>query len=82
VALDCVGGKAAIMSSNNELTLTGKCSSLDLAGSGNKITIDFAPAAKVNISGSVNAIVWTNADGKSPTIIDVGSRSMLTQRAQ
>ena len=55
--LACVGD-AAIRGSNNELTNTGQCSSLDLAGSNNKIevTSDFGKVATVNISGSVNAI--------------------------
>jgi hypothetical protein len=50
--LDCVGGNAEIKGSANVLTITGKCSNLKLEGSGNKVTIDFGPAAKVDILGS------------------------------
>jgi hypothetical protein len=78
--LDCSGGKAAVVGSYNTLTITGKCSNLDLAGSVNKISIDFGPAAKVNVWGSGNAIIWTSADGKPPTINSVGSWNTLTPR--
>lgn len=82
--LDCDGGKVAIRGSANELTITGKCSNLnlDFVSSGNKITIDFGPAASVDISGSGNAILWTSADGKPPTINDTGRGNRLTPRAQ
>lgn len=70
--LDCDGGKIAIGVSNNAVTITGKCSDLDLGGSVNRVMIDFGQAEMVNISGSVNAIVWSSADGKPPTINDVG----------
>jgi hypothetical protein len=79
--LDCVGGKAEIVGNNNALTITGRCSNLDLAGSENKITIEFGPAAKVSIVGSNNAIIWTSVDGKPPTISSVGAANALTPRA-
>jgi Protein of unknown function (DUF3060) len=80
--LDCVGGNAAIRGSANVLNITGKCSSLKLNGSGNKITIEFGPAAKVDIYGSSNAIVWTSTDGKPPTINYVGSANTVTPQVQ
>jgi len=78
--LACVGD-AAIRGSNNELTITGQCFSLDLAGSDNKIkvTSDFGKIAAVNISGSFQCDL---CDGKPPTINDVGSRNRLTPRTQ
>jgi hypothetical protein len=66
--LDCLGGKAEIVDGDNVLAVKGKCSDLDLAGSGNTITIEFGPAAKVSILGSNNTIVWTSVDGKPPAI--------------
>jgi hypothetical protein len=59
-ALDCVGGKAAIRGSNNELTITGKCSSLDLSGSNNKITAMLdSVGGKAAIGGSNNMLTIT-----------------------
>jgi hypothetical protein len=80
--LDCAQGKAEIMGSNNVLTITGKCSGLELAGSGNKINIQFGPAAKVDFIGSDNVINWTSTDGKPPKITYVGSGNTLTPAAQ
>jgi hypothetical protein len=80
--LDCLGGKAEIVGGDNVLAIKGKCSNLDLAGSGNKITIEFGPAAKVSILGSNNAIVWTSVDGKPPTINYVGSGNAVTPQGQ
>jgi hypothetical protein len=76
--LDCAGGKAEIMGSNDVLTIKGNCSGLDLAGSGNKITIEFGRAAAINFVGSGNAIAWTSADGKPPKVTYVGSENTLT----
>jgi Protein of unknown function (DUF3060) len=80
--LDCVGGKAEIMGSNNVLTITGKCSGLELAGSGNRINIQFGPAAKVDFVGSDNVINWTSTDGKPPKLSYVGSGNRLTPSVQ
>ncbi|MBV8335639.1 MAG: DUF3060 domain-containing protein [Alphaproteobacteria bacterium] len=75
--LDCNGGKAEIMGSNNKLTITGRCSALDLAGSGNTITIEFAAGATVQFVGSGNTITWTSVDGKAPKITYIGSNNMV-----
>jgi hypothetical protein len=76
--LDCNQGKAEIMGSNNVLTITGKCSALELAGSGNKITIQLGTSSKIDFVGSGNSIAWTSADGKPPKISYVGSGNTLT----
>ena len=76
--LDCAGGKAAIMGSNNILTISGNCAGLDMYGSGNKLTVQFKPGAEISFVGSGNAISWTSADGKPPKVSYVGSGNTLT----
>jgi hypothetical protein len=77
-SLDCAGGKAAVMGSNNILTIKGSCTELALYGSGNKITIAFAPDAQISFVGSQNTIEWSTADGKPPKVSYVGSGNTLT----
>ena len=76
--LDCRGGPAQIMGSTNVLTISGKCTALNVAGSGNRITIEFTPNSTISVAGSNNAISWTGTDGKSPKLSTVGSSNTLT----
>ena len=76
--LDCHGGAAQIVGSTNVLTISGKCTALNVVGSGNKITIEFAPGSTIGAVGSNNAISWTSTDGKSPRISTLGSGNTLT----
>jgi hypothetical protein len=80
--LNCAGGKAEIVGSNNVLTVTGNCANLELAGSDNKITIQLAAAAKISFVGSNNAIAWTSADGKPPTVSYMGAGNSMTPSVQ
>jgi hypothetical protein len=80
--LDCVGGSATIKGSANELTITGKCSGLKLTGTGNKIAIEFGPAANIDINGTKNTIVWTSTDGKPPTVKYYGTANIVTPEVQ
>lgn len=80
--LNCNGGAAQIMGSNNNLTVSGKCSALSVAGSGSKITIEFVPRASASLAGSNNAISWIGADGKKPTMSSVGSGNTVTPSLQ
>ena len=75
--LDCGGGRATIMGSDNNLTITGHCTDLELAGSNNKIKIEFGPAAKISFVGSKNSITWTSADGKPPSVSYVGAGNSM-----
>lgn len=81
-ALDCAGGQASIMGSNNDLTIKGNCTILSLFGSGNKISIQFAPGAQISFVGSGNSISWTSADNKPPKVSYVGSGNTLTPPIQ
>jgi Protein of unknown function (DUF3060) len=76
--LDCAGGKAEVKGSSNELTITGKCSSLDIIGSANEVKIEFGPDAQINVSGSANDVEWTSTDGRAPKVNDQGSANSVT----
>jgi hypothetical protein len=76
--LDCAGGKAEVIGSNNVLTIKGGCTGLDLSGSTNKITIEFGPGAAISFVGSGNAIVWSSNDGKPPKVSYVGANNTIT----
>ena len=60
------------------LTITGRCTGLDLAGSNNKITIEFGPGGVISFVGSNNTIAWTSTDGKPPKVTYVGAGNTLT----
>jgi hypothetical protein len=77
-SLDCAGGKAGVTGSNNVLTFTGKCTDLELAGSGNKISIQFGPGARIEFVGSDNAVTWTSTDGKPPRMESIATGNTLT----
>ena len=70
--LECAGGKARVLGSNNVLTVAGGCSALEVAGSGNRIAIQFAAGASAHFLGSGNTISWTSADGKPPKVSSLG----------
>ena len=78
--VDCIGGQAAIVGSNNDLTIKGNCTSLSLPS--NKISIQFAPGAQISFVGSDITISWTSADGKAPKVSYVGSGNTLTPPIQ
>ena len=79
---DCHGGAVQILGSANVLTISGKCSALNVAGSENRITIEFAPGSAMSLAGSKNAIAWTSTDGKPPKISVAGSGNTLTPPIQ
>ncbi len=79
--MDCAGGKAEIMGSNNVLTITGRCSGLDMYGSGNTVNVEFNAGASISFVGSNNAITWKTADGKPPKVSYVGANNVLTPPA-
>ena len=77
-SLDCNMGPAQVMGSYNVLRISGACSGLLVAGSGNKITVEFGPGGMLNVSGSNNAITWSSTDGKPPTLTSKGSGNAVS----
>lgn len=77
-SLDCNKGPAQVMGSYNVLRISGACSGLQVAGSGNKITVELGPGGTLNVSGSNNAITWSSTDGKPPTLTSAGSGNAVS----
>jgi hypothetical protein len=71
--LDCNGGKAGVEGSNNVLTIKGKCTDLQVAGSGNKIAVEFGSGSAIEFAASGNAVKWSSSDGKPPRISSIGT---------
>ncbi len=67
--LDCAGGPARIVGSENKVTLTGGCTSLSIHGSMNSVTAAFSAGAIISFDGSRNEVTWTTGDGKKPTVL-------------
>ena len=76
-SLDCAGGGAQIIGSNNKLTLTGGCTMLGAVGSNNTIAVALAANARIQFVGSNNALTWTSPDSKEPMVQDLGSNNTL-----
>src|SRR5262249_43392960 len=69
-------GDASIRGSNNELTITGQCSGLDLAGSNNRITVTLdCEGSRAAIRGSNNALTIT---GKCSDLDVTGANNRIT----
>jgi hypothetical protein len=76
--LDCGGGWARISGANNNVTLTGNCAGLTIAGSRNSVTAAFQAGAQVRFLGSRNAVIWTTPDAKKPRILRLGVGNTMT----
>lgn len=57
--LACAGAPAVVNGDRNQLTFSGTCRSLHVAGSANRITIDLAPGATVTVTGGDNDVRYT-----------------------
>ncbi|SRR6476661_4133887 len=72
--IDCADGKSlTIGGSNNTLTVTGTCGSVNIGGADNKVTLD---TVKTDITtvGLNNTVVYRNGD---PKITDVGKNNTV-----
>lgn len=70
--LDCKGGPASILGSDNTLTLTN-CSKVSTLGTHNKIVVSLAPHATVSTAGSHNEIIYTAPSGAGPSVSTSGT---------
>jgi hypothetical protein len=57
--LACAGAPAVVNGDRNQITFSGGCASLHLTGSANRITIDLAPGAILNVTGGDNSVRYT-----------------------
>ena len=73
--LDCADGKSlTIGGSNNTLTVTGTCTSVNVGGADNKITLDTVEQGHQRPSGLNNTVTYKNGD---PKVNDVGSDNSI-----
>jgi hypothetical protein len=77
LSVDCAGGDAEVGGNRNTVTFTGACRSLTLRGDANKVTIDLASAARLDIEGNGNTIRYSVGGGREPTVRVSGSNTDL-----
>ena len=76
--IDCEGRDVVIAGTGHTLTFTGTCASLDLTGSGNQVTINLAPEARVSVAGSNQTVRWSSTGRVRPNV--VGFNNRVTRR--
>jgi len=77
LSVDCAGGDAEVGGNRNIVTFTGSCRSLTLRGDANKVTIDLASGARLDIEGNGNTIRYSVGGGREPTVRVSGSDTDL-----
>lgn len=76
VTLDCADGKSlTIGGTNNTITVTGRCASVNVGGADNKLTLD-AVEGDITTVGLNNSVVYRDGD---PKINDVGTSNSITR---
>jgi hypothetical protein len=70
----CDNGPLYITGASHTITITGRCSILDVAGTGHRITVDSADT--INVSGLSNSITY---DSGAPAVNDFGSQNVVGQ---
>ncbi len=71
--MDCAGGTATITGAGNTMTVTGACKALVIEGAGNRVRIDLARGATIDITGASNEVVWRTPDRGKPRVKVVGA---------
>ena len=74
ITLDCADGKSlTVGGSNNTLTVTGTCHSVNIGGADNKVTLDNVDG-DITTVGLNNRVIYRNGE---PRINDVGSDNSI-----
>jgi hypothetical protein len=76
--LDCAGADAVIGGSRNTAVVTGGCSSLQIRGDGNVVTISLGAGALIDIEGSGNRIKIAATTGAAPRLRIMGGSTEVT----
>ena len=72
--IDCADGKSlTIGGSNNTLTVTGTCGSVNIGGADNKVTLDTVKQ-DITTVGLNNTVTYKNGD---PKVNDVGTNNSI-----
>ncbi len=69
--VDCGGAPAEIQGNRNTLTFTGACRGLTLRGEANRVSIDLAPNARIDIQGNGNELRYTQGAAAAPPSVSV-----------
>ena len=56
--IPCEGRHVEVAGVNHVLVFTGTCASLELTGSGNRVTIGLAPGAVLDVAGTDHVVHW------------------------
>ncbi len=76
---DCGGRPVNIAGSRNTLRLTGSCPTLNLIGTGNKVTVD--KAGVINITGHDNTVTWGTGLSGDAHVNDLGRNNTVSHGA-
>lgn len=72
--LDCADGKSlTIGGANNTLSVTGKCATVNIGGTDNKVTLDTV-ITELDVVGMNATVVYKNG---SPKVSNTGSRNTI-----
>ncbi len=78
VSADCAGKRVEVRGVRNSISLTGDCPILQVSGNENAITI--SSVASIVVTGSTNAVSWTQGvGGQDPTVSDTGTMNVISQ---
>ncbi|RSZ55897.1 DUF3060 domain-containing protein [Massilia atriviolacea] len=75
-SFQCDGRRAIIEGNDNVITFTGVCSSLNISGTGNSVTIELAPKAPLSVEGVDNSVRWQSTAEPKKNISGVNNRVM------
>ena len=76
--LDCAGGTASVVGSNNTLTLRN-CTEVTITGNDNEV--DVGDARTLSVHGNQNEVTWIEGpEGRRPTVSQVGKHNVVKRR--
>jgi hypothetical protein len=75
----CEGRQVDVAGSNHNLTFTGNCAGLHLAGTDNQITIELAPNARISVEGTGQTVRWRSTAQPRQSVVGVGNRIVRLQ---
>lgn len=73
--IGCPGGGASVAGSGNDVTVSGHCTSLDVTGSDNLVSIDLGPGGVARIDGDRNRVVFTGP--QAPEAVTHGAYNVV-----
>ena len=76
-SLDCRGGSASVVGSDDVLTLTGGCTALKVIGSNNRVIVTVAKGATISVTGSGNTVTWKSDGDAPPQVVQTGSENTV-----